>query len=196
MCIVISCCSFIIAAVLYLAIFLAGVISHLTSGLWIENVGFIPAAWFILSCSVLAGVWTLFCVPESPRISNDTTVPFFSPENVKILFNLFRKKRETGRKNLLLLMICSGIVCLSGIGIDGVKRLFILKSPLCWSPSLIGYFFAFELFVHGIGSVAGVKFFGRCFRELTVARIGMMTLKLALILLAFSDRTWMVFLGK
>ena len=158
--------------------------------------GFIPAAWFILFCSVLAGVWTLFCVPESSRISNDTTVPFFSPENFKILFNLFRTKRETGRKNLLLLMICSGIVCLSGIGIDGVKRLFILKSPLCWSPSLIGYFFAFELFVHGIGSVAGVKFFGRCFRELTVARIGMMTLMLALILLAFSDRTWMVFLGK
>ena len=60
----------------------------------------------------------------------------------------------------------------------------------------MGYFFAFEMFIHGIGSVAGVKYLGSCFKELTIARIGMATLMSSLILLACSDRTWMVFVGK
>ena len=93
-------------------------------------------------------------------------------------------------------MICAGIVFLCSVGGDGVKALYLLKSPLCWSPSLVGYYSSFELFVRGIGSVAGVEFFVRCLREVTVTRIGMVTLMCASILLAFSDRTWMIFIGK
>ena len=181
---------------MYLAIFFAGVFSQLTSGLWIDNVGYIPSAWFILSCFILAGAWTLFYVPEIPKQTNDNTVRFFSIENVKSFINFFRKQREAGRKNLLLLLLCAGIVYLVTIGVEGVMSLYILKSPLCWSPTLVGYYFAFAMFLHGVGSVAGVKFFGRCFKELTIARIGIVTLVLSLILLAFSDRTWMVFVGK
>ena len=93
-------------------------------------------------------------------------------------------------------MACSGIVFLSGLGIESVKKLYVLKSPLCWRPSLVGYYSAFEMFVHGIGGVVGVKLFSRFFKEMTVARIGLVTQILASILLAFSDRTWMVFVGK
>ena len=57
----------------------------------------------------------------------------------------------------------------------------------------MGYLFAFEAFVHGVGSVIGIPLFGRCCKELNVARVGMVTVMLASILLAFSDRTWMVF---
>ena len=184
-----------ITAILYLQIFLAGVISQLTSGLWIENVGFIPSAWFILSCFILAGVWTLFCVPEIPKRENATAVRFFSFESLKSFVNLFRKEREAGRRNLLLLLACAGVVYLVTIGAESVMTLYILKSPLCWSPTLVGYYFGFAMFVHGIGSVAGVEFFSRCFKELTIVRIGMVSLILASVLLAFSDRTWMVFVG-
>ena len=93
-------------------------------------------------------------------------------------------------------MVCGGTVFLSTVGIDGVKSLYILKSPLCWSPTLVGYYLAFEAFVHGIGSVVGIPCFGRCLKELNVARIGMVTVILASILLAFTDRTWMMFVGK
>ncbi|XP_078357667.1 proton-coupled folate transporter-like [Oculina patagonica] len=183
-------------AVLYLAIFFAGVISQLTSGLWIEYVGFIPAIWFILACYVLSGIWALFCVREIPKpTNNESAVRFFSLENIMCFFKLFRKRSEAGKKNLILLMVCGGLVFLSTVGIDGVKSLYILKSPLCWSPTLIGYYFAFEAFVHGIGSVVGIPLFGRCFKELNVARVGMVTIILASVLLAFSDRTWMVFVG-
>ena len=182
---------------LHLAIFIAGVISQLTSGHWIEYVGFIPSTWFILGCYVLSGIWALFCLRETPKPTNDdNAVRFFSLQNIKSFLDLFRKRRDAGRKNLILLMVCGGIVFLSTIGIDGVKSLYILKSPLCWSPTLVGYYFAFEAFVHGIGSVVGIPCFGRCFQELNVARIGMVTIMLASILLAFSDRTWMVFVGK
>jgi len=183
-------------AVLFLAIFFAAVISQLTSGLWIVYVGFIPSAWFILACYVLSGIWALFCVREIPRQPNiDTTVRFFSLENVKCFLKLFRKRRDAGRRNLLVLLLCGGLVFLTTVGIDGVKSLYILKSPLCWSPTLVGYYYAFEAFVHGVGGVIGIPLLGRCFKELNVARVGMVTIVLASIILAFSDRTWMVFVS-
>lgn len=189
--------SFNFTAVLFLAIFFAAVISQLTSGLWIVYVGFIPSAWFILACYVLSGIWALFCVREIPRqINIDTTVRFFSLENVKCFLKLFRKRRDAGRRNLLVLMLCGGLVFLTTVGIDGVKSLYILKSPLCWSPTLVGYYYAFEAFVHGVGSVIGIPLLGRCFKELNVARVGMVTIVLASVILAFSDRTWMVFACK
>ena len=170
-------------------------VSQLTSGLWIEYLGFIPSTWFILGCYVLSGTWALFCLREIPK-PNENRVRFFSLQNIKCFFNLFRGRGETGRKNLILLMFCGGLVFLTTVGVDGVKSLYIMKSPLCWSPTLIGYYFAFEAFVHGIGTVVGIPCFGCCFKELNVARIGMVTIILASILLAFSDRTWMVFAGK
>ena len=96
----------------------------------------------------------------------------------------------------MLLMVCSGLTFLTTVGIDGVKSLYILKSPLCWSPTLVGYYYAFEAFVHGVGSVIGIPLFGRCLKEFNVARVGVVTIILASIVLAFSDHTWMVFAGK
>lgn len=137
----------------------------------------------------------MFCVSEIPRRANETAVRFFSLENFKSFVNFVRKEREAGRKNLLLLLACAGVVYLVTIGVESVMTLYILKSPLCWSPTLVGYYFAFTMFVHGVGSVAGVEGFRRCFKELTVVRISMVSLILASVLLAFSDRTWMVFFG-
>ena len=93
-------------------------------------------------------------------------------------------------------MLCGGLVFLTTVGIDGVKSLYILKSPLCWGPTFVGYYYAFEAFIHGVGSVIGIPVFGRYLKELNVARVGMVTIILASIILAFSDHTWMVFVGK
>lgn len=95
----------------------------------------------------------------------------------------------------MLLMLCGGLVFLTTVGIDGVKSLYIMKSPLCWGPTLVGYYYAFEAFVHGLGSVIGIPLFGRCFKELNVARVGMVTIILASIILAFSGHTWIVFVA-
>jgi len=188
---------FNLIVVLFLPIFLATVIGELTSGLWIVHLGFIPSTWFILGCYVLAGIWALYCVPEIPRpTNNDAAVRFFSLENVKCFFKLFRKRRDAGRMNLLLLMLCGGLVRLSTFGIVSVEVLYVLKSPLCWSPTLVGYFLAFEAFVHGVGSVMGIPLLGTCFKTLNVVRVGIVTVILSFIVLAFSDRTWMVFVCK
>jgi len=60
----------------------------------------------------------------------------------------------------------------------------------------VGYYFAFEAFVHGVGSVIGIPLLGTCFKEFNVARVGILTVVLASIILAISDRTWMVFVCK
>ena len=96
----------------------------------------------------------------------------------------------------MLLMLCGGLTFLTTVGINGVKSLYILKSPLFWSPTLVGYYYAFEAFVHGVGSVIGIPLFGRCFKEFNVVRVGMVTIILFSIILAFSGHTWMVFVLK
>jgi len=119
-------------AVLFLAVFVASAVGELSSGLCIVHLGFIPSAWFILGSYVLSGIWALFCVCEVPRPTNyDTAVRFFSLENFKCFFKLFRKRRDAGRRNLLLLMLCGGLVFLSTFSIESVKVLYVLKSPLC-----------------------------------------------------------------
>ena len=50
----------------------------------------------------------------------------------------------------------------------------------------MGYYSAFEMFVEGIGSVVGVEIFRRCFREMNVVRIGIVTFMSASVLAAFS----------
>ena len=78
------------------------------------------------------------------------------------------------------------IISADVVGTDGVETLYALRSPLCWRPTLVGYYSAFEMFVEGIGSVVGVEIFRRCFQEMNVVRIGMVTFMSASVLLAFS----------
>lgn len=59
----------------------------------------------------------------------------------------------------------------------------VLKSPLCWSPTLSGYYSAFAMFAHCFGGAAGVRFMGHCLKELKVRWIGMATVILSSVLL-------------
>ena len=178
-----------------LMVFLGGVISQVTSGLWIEKYGFIVPTYFILVCAVAAGICAIFLVPETRTLDPNIKPRFFSLTSIKECVQVFRKPREGGRWNLILLVLCSGILTLTTLGLSGVITLFVLKSPLCWSPSLLGYFMAYRLLLLGLGAAVGIKVLGKCFREVNVARIGMLTQIAGLVLFAFADRTWVVFLG-
>lgn len=51
--------------IIELAVFLGGVVSQGTSGLWIENLGFKAPFWFIFGCHVVSVTYAIFFVPES-----------------------------------------------------------------------------------------------------------------------------------
>ena len=177
-------------------VFMGGVLSRLTSGLWIHTYGFIAPTWLILACHVASALWVIFLVPENPERVINVQNKFFDCKNLKTLVNVFRKKREGGRKSLLLLVFTGADINLTTQGLGGVTALFVMRSPLCFSPKLVGYFMAYRMFVSGLGGAVGVKLLRRFFSEMVTSGIAIVCQMGEMVLLAFATRTWLVFLGK
>lgn len=97
---------------------------------------------------------------------------------------------------LLLLMLVGAICTFTDEGVTGIKTLYVIKSPLCFSPSLVGYFLAYTLLTPGLGAAVGVKLFRTFFSEKIIGGIGVVSQMIGLASLAFSNRTWLVFLGE
>lgn len=121
---------------------------------------------------------------------------FFDLKSLKALVNVFRKKREGGRKSLLLLVCAGAVVTLTTIGLGGVTALFVMRSPLCFGPKLVGYFLAYRMFVSGVGGPFGVKFLRRFFSEMTTSAISIVSQISEMVLLSFATRTWLVYTGR
>ena len=170
--------------------------SQLTSGAWLKRLGFIPPYWFIFACHVASVLWAAFMVPESKQKSQKKKMRFFSFDSFRAIWGVYKKPRNGGRKNLIMLLISDGIITLGVMGISGVVALFVLRTPLCWGPGTLGVFMAFRFFMQGFGGIAGIGILKRFMSEINVTRIGMVSQCASLVFFAFSDRTWMVFLGK
>lgn len=141
-------------------------------------------------------LYTVFFVKETVQPKKDVKVAFFSMESLKRTCSIFTKRRPGGRKNIILLVVFIAINILATVGTSAVQLLYLLRSPLCWIPSILGYFLAYRFFTLGLGSVGGIVILKKCFSEMNITRAGFLTQIAALLLLAFSDKTWMVFLGE
>ena len=177
-------------------VFMGAVVSQLTSGFWIHKFGFIVPTWIILGCYLVSGLWVIFFVPESHEKATHEKHNFFDIKSLKVLVSIFRKQREVGRKSLLLLVFVVGILTLTTMGLEGVTNLFIMRSPLCFGPKLVGYFLAYRMFFDGLGGAVGVKLLGRFFSELTTCKISVVSQIGEMVFLAFATRTWLVFVGE
>jgi len=182
-------------AIIQMLVFMGGVLSQLTSGLWIHTFGFIAPTWLILACHVASALWVIFLVPENPERAINVKNKFFDCRSLKTLVDVFRKKREGGRKSLLLLVFTGAIITLTTQGLGGVTALFVMRSPLCFSPKLVGYFLAYRMFIAGLGGAIGVKLLRKFFSEMVTSGISMVCQMGEMVLLAFATRTWLVFLG-
>ena len=183
------------SAIVQFAVFIGGVVSQLTSGLWLRHLGFIPPYWFIFACHMAAVLYVIFLVPESTHTTEKKKMRLVSFDSFKAIWNVYKRPRNGGRKNLVMLLISDGIISLGVMGISGVVALFVLRSPLCWGPTTLGAFMAFRFFMQGFGGIVGIGLLKRFMKDINVTRVGMVTQCASLAFFAFSDRTWMVFLG-
>ena len=177
-------------------VFMGAVVSQLTSGFWIHKFGFIVPTWIILGCYLVSGLWVIFFVPESHEKATHEKHNFFDIKSLQVLVNVFRKQREVGRKSLLLLVFVVAILTLTTMGLEGVTNLFVMRSPLCFGPKLVGYFLAYRMFFDGLGGAVGVKLLGKFFSELTTCKISVVSQIGEMVFLAFATRTWLVFVGE
>ncbi|XP_020897352.1 proton-coupled folate transporter [Exaiptasia diaphana] len=183
-------------AVLELLTYAGGMVSQLTSGLWIEKYGFITPYWFILGCLLFSVLYTAIFVPESrpPSDLPDEKVSFFSCKSLKRIYKVYSAPREGGRRNLVLITICSGILQSVLMGLTATITLFMIHTPLCFSPEWVGYFTAWRSLSIGLGAILGIKLLGKCFSELTIARFGILTRLGSLVLLGFSTTKLLIYM--
>ena len=178
--------------------FCGGAISQLTSGLWIRTFhGFTAPYWFIVACYIGGILHAVLFVPESRLKNDDEPSPkLFSLAGLKKIFEIFKHSCSGAQRNILLLMFSSSLVTMTILGLGGVINLFLLHSPLCFSPEYVGIYAALRLFLIGVGAVLGIKILERCIAELNVSRVGIVSAIVGLSWFAFSDNSWKVFLGK
>ncbi|XP_031555678.1 proton-coupled folate transporter-like isoform X2 [Actinia tenebrosa] len=181
-------------AIMQLMILIGGLVSQITSGLWITRFGFIPPYWFILACQFSAAMYVIFIVPESKPKTRKDRIPFFSLRSLKVIWSVYRDPRHGYRRSLVLLLIGDGIVSLSTMGLSGVILLYVLRTPLCWSANVLGGFMAFRFLTQGLGGVIGIGLLKRCCSDQNIARIGLTSVIVSLVLFAFANKTSMVFL--
>ncbi|KXJ11735.1 Proton-coupled folate transporter [Exaiptasia diaphana] len=179
--------------VLNFSLFLAGTIAQLTSGLWIEYLGFKNPLWFIVSLQSLACLYTILFVKES--VKEKVKANFFDLNSVRRLLQIVTKPRKNGRKNLVVALSILGTNIMITVGLSAVIILYVLRSPLCWQPTLVGYFLAYRFFALGAGSVIFIYLLRKCFNEINVTRLGFVSQIAGMLLFAFSTKTWMVFLA-
>ena len=170
--------------------------AQLTSGLYIEKLGFIGPYWIIFGCHMAAMLYAVFFVPESRAKSSIVTGRLFSFENFKSPWRVYFEASGPRKRNLVVLTFCTGITAIAVMGISGVVNLYTLHSPLCFSPEYVGYFLAFRQFMHGAGGVTAIKVFGMCLSDANVSRIAVMSYIGFLVWLGFSKTLLMVFIGK
>ncbi|KAL9982404.1 hypothetical protein ACROYT_G004441 [Oculina patagonica] len=183
-------------AVMEFLVFFGGMISQLTSGLWIKNLGFVAPYWFIFSCLLASVLYIILFVPESRASTENKSIrKLFSLSNIKRVWHVYKNPRDGARRNLIIFTSCTGLIVLTTLGVGGVIVLFLLHSPLCFSAEKVGYFSAFRHFSHGLGAVLGIKLLGRCLNEVNIARVGIFSLASSLVVFGFSKVDWLVFMS-
>ena len=113
-------------------------------------------------------------------------------ETSVVCVQVSKKRGEKKPDNFFTLS--TRVVVLTILGVSGVIVLFLLHSPLCFSAEKVGYYSAFRYLTSGIGAVLGIKLLGKCFNEVNIARIGIISLASALLVFGFARKEWLVFL--
>lgn len=184
-------------AIMEFLVYTGGMVSQLTSGLWIEHLGFIAPYWFILICLLISVLYVVFFVPESraPSTEYKSVRHLFSLTSIRRVWHVYKNPRNGARRNLIIFTFSSAVTVLTTLGTSGVIVLFLLHSPLCFSPGEVGYYSAFRFFLTGLGAVLGIKLLGVCLSEVNIIRVGLVSLAAALIMFGFSRTTWLVYVA-
>lgn len=72
---------------------------------------------------------------------------FFSFDSFRVIWSVYKKLRNGGRKNFIMFLILDGIIILGVMGISGVVVLFVLWIFFCWGLGILGVFMVFRFFM-------------------------------------------------
>mgnify|MGYP001794887690 CR=1 FL=1 len=176
--------------------FISGMIGQFGSGFWITSFGFESPFWAILAIHLVDLVYIVFFLPESLPVELRTESSFLSWDNIKSVVLVYIKPRAR-RWMLSVNLLCSFLVLFTTSVVTSLTVLYGKKSPLCWTPHIIGYFLGSLLVSKAIGAVLGIKV---CLKlgmsNYTMSQFGSIFLVGNLAMMGLSKTTLEMFLGK
>lgn len=186
------------------ATFIAGMLSFVVGGVWVQVSGcdFRAPSYLLVASIVVVIPYVIFFLPESlnnregNRQSDRSAKAIVGP---KALLRGFRIFFSSGPSRWVLwFALLSMIIVISNTsGTYVIITLFLLHSPLEWSPSLIGSYLAASELVHGLAIVFVLPIMVAL--EMPDSAIVLVGIGISCVMdvsLGLVDSTWQVFLGK
>lgn len=170
-------------------------VALISTGYFLRTSGFTWPFFTAAVFQLLNLIYVVFFLEESRVVESTEATRFTVRKLVLAIYNLFCQgsRRRTGLLVVLIAALCTfSFVNFGGLS---VVTLYELNEPLCWSEILIGYGSALSTAVFAV-SFLGVFFFSRCLSELSIIFIGMLSVCVGMVMMAFARTTLSMFLGK
>lgn len=181
---------------------LLAAVASISTGYFVRSAGF---NWpFITSglCLCLVLLYAIFILEETvKKVPNDALAVNGTPQRSAVkhmisgVYQMFARASSGCRTILILLMVIFNSFSFTYFGGFSLMMLYELNKPLCWSEILIGYGSALSTGVFLV-SFLGVTAFTYCgVPQLVIVLVGIMSVMLGTLLVAFTKTTLMMFLG-
>ena len=179
--------------------FIGGSLSGVVGGLWIKNGHYIQPFYAVGSLYVTVFLIIIIphLIPESVDAHNNAmefSVTKLIYHNLKSFVRVFARSEHS--VVLLLLLFIFLFVEINFIGLSDVIVLYSLGKPLCWSSDLIGYFLSLKVLLNGLAALFVLPFLSRKLTDPIIIIVGLLSGAVALIIMGFSNHTWIMFTGK
>ncbi|XP_066515904.1 proton-coupled folate transporter isoform X2 [Hoplias malabaricus] len=189
-------------------IFIGGLVGFLLGGFLEQEFGLLYAFVAYLCCHALAILYILLWLRDPrrdalvfPPKEDGGPEPESRPSGpvllkyAKLSFRaVFRRRSGQDRLKLNLLILCTFINNMVAIGEQSILLLYLKYKPREFTTAMYGAFSAAKMLLLGFGLLGLFPLLMRCFREITLAKLSVVFRAAAYALLAFSNKTWMVFL--
>ncbi|CAN9511604.1 unnamed protein product [Ophioblennius macclurei] len=188
-------------AVLEACLGISGMVASVIGGKWLQVQGYINPFWLVLATSLGAALYTYLFLPESVQVDPDATL--WTTQHHRAVWRLYRTggggaagalaERHHVAK-LWLYTLCFFLVVGVHVGCKSVSVLYLLSSPLCWGPDLVGIGAAVQN-LSFLTSLLGLKVLRRCLQESWVALVGLLSNVAGQVVLSIAATTPLVFTG-
>ena len=180
--------------------FVSGMLSHLTSGWFINKAGYRVPYLLIFALHTSSLLYVTLILPESrdKLQMEQSETSLLSLDHIRAIISIFTRPRSdvNARWRMGTLMLVSAIMMLCSIGFGSVIVLYALDRPLCCNSIIIGYYLALTFLIQAIGAVVGLKFLAAVLSEHTLIQVASTSIVASLVTIAFVKSKTTLFMGR
>ncbi|CAH1792034.1 unnamed protein product [Owenia fusiformis] len=172
---------------------ISGAMASLGVGYWIKAQGFFYPYILCTSLQTLNLLYVSCFVPET--VTRNPDIPIVSCSHFTNVAKVYRTGGEKYRQVRLILLLIVLFICGMPLISSSVVTLYLLNTPLCLGPVMLGIYSSIWLIVRYVGSVIAVKLFSRWLQDTGLVILGCFSFIGYLLITAFATNNIVLFIG-